>query len=61
VTSNAVLTNNWLDVAECTQALAKKKTDLVRTPMCPVKQDYQQGLLSSAVGLSKRRVPISSH
>lgn len=28
----------------------KKKTDLVRTPMCPVKQDYQQGLLSSAVG-----------
>jgi hypothetical protein len=28
----------------------KKKSDLVRTPMCPVKQDFQQGLLSASAG-----------
>jgi len=28
----------------------KKKSDLVRTPMCPAKQDFQQGLLSSSAG-----------
>ena len=28
----------------------KKKSDLVRTLMCPARQDFQQGLLSSSVG-----------
>jgi hypothetical protein len=32
------------------QGTCKKKTDLVRTPMCPVKQDYEQGLLSPSAG-----------
>jgi hypothetical protein len=32
------------------QGTCKKKTDLVRTPMCPAKQDYEQGLLSPSAG-----------
>jgi hypothetical protein len=32
------------------EGTCKKKTDLVRTTMCPVMQDYQQGLLSRSAG-----------
>jgi hypothetical protein len=32
------------------EGTCKKKTDLVRTQMCPAKQDYQQGLVSPSAG-----------